>query len=185
MVASTWSILLLILVAGFGSSRLQTTGGQRKATEKYVGIRGRRGIITDGSKLLKDTGKLAVKYGQRLLKRWEVNRILLNGAKLHAQQFSVDHYVKLGDMQRARDDFFSIRNRLQDLKMERYEHGDLVTLITRVGDRVVKLKQNYNEKSSTITFLRPGNPDRRESGIVVHYCKLDRSTLCKVDNPFS
>ena len=45
---------------------------------------------------------------------------------------------------------------------------DSVTYITRVGDRVVKLKQNYQGKSSVITFLRPGTPDQREMGIVVH-----------------
>ena len=58
-----------------------------------------------------------------LLKLWEVERRLLSGAKLHARQFAVDHYVKLGDMKEALEDFFSIRNRLQDIRMERYPHG--------------------------------------------------------------
>ena len=64
-----------------------------------------------------------------------------------------------------------------------FNFQDMVTYITRVRDRVVKLKQNYQEKSSVITFLRPGTPDQREMGIVVHYCKLDKSTFCKVDKP--
>lgn len=180
MVARTGPICVLLLITTFWPSRLHVSGDDELIEDKSVG---RRGALTKGAKLLADTGKGAVKFGKMRFKLWQAERILLSGAKVHAHQFAVDHYLKLGDMKGAREDFFSIvNNPLQDIKIE-WKDGDMVTYIARIGDREARLKQNYEDKSSVITLLKPATVDKRERGIVVHYCKLDRSTLCKVDIP--